>query len=55
MDVKGAFDHVSRAKLAQKVANLDIDNNFIGWTQLFLIGKSVELVIDEFTNPRQKV
>ena len=55
MDVKGAFDHVSQAKLAQRMANLGIDNDLIGWTQSFLIGRSVELVIDGFTNPRQKV
>ena len=55
MDVKGAFDHVSRAKLAQRMANLGIDNDLIVWTQSFLTGRSMELVIDGFTNPRQKV
>ena len=55
MDVKGAFDHVSQAKLAQRMANLSIDNDLISWTQLFLTGRSVELVIEGFTNPRQKV
>ena len=55
MDVKGAFDHVSRAKLAQRMADLGIDNDLIGWTQSFLTGRSVELVIDGFTNPKQKV
>ena len=36
MDVKGAFDHVSRAQLAQRMADLGIDDDFIGWTQSFL-------------------
>ena len=30
MDVKGAFDHVLRAKLAQRMADLGIDDNLIG-------------------------
>ena len=55
MDVKGAFDHVSRAKLVQRMADLGIDDDLIGWTQSFLTDRSVELVIDGFTNPRQKV
>lgn len=35
--------------------DLDIDNDFIGWTKLFLTDRLVELVIDEFRNSRQKV
>ncbi len=30
MDVKGAFDHVSRAQLAQKMFDLGIDDDLIG-------------------------
>ena len=29
MNVKGAFDHVSWAQLAQKMADLSIDDDFI--------------------------
>ena len=36
MDVKGAFDHVSRAQLAQRMSDLSIDDDLIGWTQSFL-------------------
>ena len=37
MDVKRAFDHVSRAELAKKkMLELGIDDNLIGWTQFFL-------------------
>ena len=55
MDVKGAFDYVSRAKLVQRMKDLGIDDDLIGWTKSFLTNRSVELVIDGFTNPRQKV
>ena len=55
MDVKGAFDHVSRAKLAQRMADLGIDDNLIGWTQSFLTDRWIELVIDGFINPKCKI
>lgn len=35
MDVKGAFDYVSRLKLAQRMRQLEIDNDFIGWNPIF--------------------
>lgn len=41
--------------LAQKMANFGIDNNLIRWTQSFLSDKLVELVIDKFISPREKV
>lgn len=37
------------------MANLGINNNLIGWTQLFLSNRLIELVIGRFTNPKQKV
>ena len=37
------------------MADLGIDNDLIGWTQSYLTDRSVELVIDGFTNPRQKI
>ena len=30
MDVKGVFDHVSQAKLVQRMADLGIDDDLIG-------------------------
>ena len=30
MDIKGAFDHVSRKKLAERMINLDIDRDLVG-------------------------
>ena len=55
MDIKGAFDYVSRAKLVQRMKDLSIDNDLIGWTKSFLTDRSVELVIDGYTNSRQRV
>lgn len=55
MDVKGAFDYVSQVRLIQKMSDLGIDDDLIGWTQSFFTDRSVELVIDGFTNPKQKI
>ena len=55
MDVKRAFDHVSRAQLAQRMADLGIDDDLIGWTQSFLTDRWVELMIDGYVNPKHKV
>lgn len=55
MNVKGAFDHISRAKLARRMAELSIDDGLIGWTQLFLTDRLVEFVIDGYCNPRHIV
>ena len=55
MDVKGAFDHVSRAQLAQKMADLGIDDDLIEWTKSFLTDRWVELVIDGYVNAKHKV
>ena len=55
MDIKGAFDYVSQAKLVQWMKDLGIDNDLIGWTKSFLTDRSVELVIDGYTNSKQRV
>ena len=55
MDVKGAFDHVFQAELAQRMSELWIDDDLIGWTQSFLTDRWVELVIDGYINPKHKV
>ena len=55
MDVKGAFDHVFRVQLAQKMYELGIDDDLIGWTQSFLTDRWVKLGIDGYINPSCKV
>ena len=55
MDVKGAFDHVDGRKLVRKMTTLGLDQDLVGWTQSFLTGREVELVIDGFANPRRKI
>ena len=45
MDVKGAFDHVSRAQLAQRMSDLGIDDDLIGCVMIPGHVLSVLLVI----------
>ena len=54
MDVKGAFGHVPRAKLAQRMADLGIDEDLIGWTHSFPTDRWGKLVIDGVINPKKK-
>lgn len=39
MDIKKAFNYISYTKLAQKIADLRINKNLIGYIQLFLTNK----------------
>lgn len=55
MDVKRAFDHISRAQLTQKISDLGIDDDLIRWTLFFLTDRWVELVINGYINPKCKV
>ena len=50
MDVKGAFDHVSGKKLAERMTDLGLDGDLVGWTQSFIVDKKVELIIDGHIN-----
>ena len=36
MDVKGAFDHVSKTQLVARMLELEIDGDLIRWTKSFL-------------------
>lgn len=55
INVKRAFDHISRTKLAQKIADLGINNNLIEWAKSFLSDGWVKLVIDGFINLKLEV
>lgn len=55
MDLKKVFNYVSQTKLVQRIVNLGINNNLMGWTLSFLKNMSVELVIDKFINLNQKI
>lgn len=55
MDVKGAFDHVSKVELLRKMLDLGIDGDLIKWTKSFLSDRKVQLVIDGHENREREV
>ena len=55
MDVKEAFDHVSRTKLVERMIELGIDGDLIRWTQSFLTDRKVQLVIDGHDNQEREI
>lgn len=46
IDVKGAFDHVDPVRLAQRMRELEVDEDLIRWVQSFLTDRRVQLIID---------
>ena len=55
IDVKGAFDHVSKAQLLRHMINLGIDGDLVGWTRSFLTNRKVQLVIDGHESKERKI
>ena len=55
MDVKGAFDHVSKAQLLSHMINLGIDRDLVGRTGSFLTNRKVQLVIDGHESKKRKI
>ncbi len=54
MDVKGAFDHVSKGQLLTRMIELGIDGDLMTWTGSFLTDRRVQLVIDGHNNKERK-
>ena len=54
MDVKGAFDHVSRWQLLARMIELGIDGDLVTWTGSFLTDRKIQLVIDGHDNKERE-
>ena len=55
MDVKGAFDHISKAQLLARMIELGIDGDLITWIDCFLTDQKVLLVIDGHDNKERDI
>ena len=55
MDVKGAFDYVSKTRLVGRMMELGIDGDIIRWTKSFLTDRRVQLVIDGHDNKERDI
>lgn len=55
MDVKRAFDNVSKAQLLKQMVELEINGDLVTWTGSFFTDRKVQLVIDGHDNEEKKV
>ena len=55
MDVKGAFDHVSRSQLLRRMIELGIDGDLVAWTRSFLIDRKIQIIIDGHENKEREI
>ncbi len=55
MDVKGAFDHISKSQLLMHMTDLGIDTDLVEWTKSFLTDRKIQLVIDGHDNKKRDI
>ena len=55
MDIKRAFDHVSKGHLFTQMMELEIDGNLVTWTGFFLTDQKVQLVINGHNNKKREI
>ena len=55
MDMKKAFNYISKGQLIAPMVKLRIDRDLILWTRSFLIDRKVELVIDGHENSEREI
>lgn len=55
MNVKRAFDHLSRIQLLIQIAKSGIDEDLVQWTNFFLSNKKIMLVIDGHENNEREI
>jgi ribonuclease HI len=51
LDIKGAFDYVSKARLIQTLTDLHLPKPLISWVNYFLTDRSIQLAFDSQTGP----
>jgi hypothetical protein len=49
LDVKGAFDRVSKQRLLRRILEVSITGNIVRWVDSFLLDRRAMLVIDSRT------
>jgi hypothetical protein len=55
MDVKSAFNNASKAYLGKRMEILDLEPDLIRWTDSFMTGRQVKLVLDGETGDASPV
>ena len=55
LDIKGAFDCVSRHYLVKTLSKMGVDSNILHWVHSFLSERKATLIIDGFACPEREV
>ena len=55
IDVKEAFDYISRIQLLKRMIDLGIDGDLVAWTKSFLTNQRVQLVINRYDNKEREI
>jgi hypothetical protein len=55
MDVKGAFDHVSRGRLLARMVEMRIEPNLVRWVNSFMEDRRIRMVIDGYERAERSV
>ncbi len=55
IDIKGAFNHVSKEQLLTRMIELRIDEDLVTWTSSFLTNRKIQLVIDGHENKVREI
>ncbi len=55
LDIKGAFDHVSKSRLLQTLTGLGLPSNLLSWVDSFLTERKIQLAFNNRLQPVTKV
>lgn len=55
MNIKEAFDHLSKGQFLRRIVEFEIDGDLVTWMAFFLMDQKVQLVIDRLGNKEREV
>ena len=55
IDVKQAFDHISKSQLLECMIDFGIDENLVVWMKFFLSHRNIQSVINEYDNKKEEI
>ena len=55
IDVKQAFDHISKSQLLKCMIDFGIDENLVVWMKFFLSHRNIQSVINEYDNKKEEI
>ena len=55
IDVKGAFNHVSKSQLFKHIIELSIDKDLVDWTRSYVIDQKIQIITDGHENKEREI